>query len=90
VDKDVWKEVVGKDVYKKTVESYDRGEEGFHTMERESIPFAKRRERGSKRICERAIEEGIYLAVKVTANSASVFCGKERWKEEDGTGLQIS
>jgi len=59
-------------------------------MKRKDIAVVERRERGGKRICERTVVEGIYLAVKVTANSASIFCREERWKETDGTGLQIS
>jgi len=30
------------------------------------------------------------LAVKVTANGTSIFCGEEGWEEEDGAGLLIS
>ena len=44
MDKGVWKEAVGKDVYKEIVESCDRCEEGVHTMKRESILFVERRE----------------------------------------------
>ena len=59
-------------------------------MKRKGIPFVKRRERGGKRICERVVEEGVYPAVKVTANSAGIFCGEEGRKEKDGARLQIS
>ena len=56
-------------------------------MKRKGIPIVERIERRGKRICERTVVEGIYLAVKVTVNSASIFCGEEIWKETDGAGL---
>jgi len=46
-------------------------------MKRKGIPTVKRGERGGKRICERTVEEGIHPVIKVTANSTSIFCGKE-------------
>ena len=59
-------------------------------MKRKDIPVIKGREGGGKRICERTVAEGIYPAVEITANSTSIFCGKERWEEADDAGLQIS
>jgi len=59
-------------------------------MKRKGIPIVERRERGGKRICERAVVEGIHLAIEVTTNGTGIFCGKERWEETDGVGLQIS
>jgi len=38
----------------------------------------------------RAVEEEIYLTVQVTTDSTSILCGKEGWKEVDGTRLLIS
>ena len=70
--------------------SCDRCEGGVYTIERESIPFVKRREGGGKRIHERAVEERIHPAIKVTTNSASIFCREEGWKEKDGARLQVS
>ena len=46
-------------------------------MKRKGIPTVKRGERGGKRICEGAVEKRIYPAIKVTINSASIFCRKE-------------
>jgi len=56
-------------------------------MKRKGIPIIKRREGGGKRICERAAVEGIYPAIKVTANGAGIFCGEKGWKEVNGTRL---
>ena len=70
--------------------SHNRCEGVICTMKRKGIPIVKRRERGGKRICERAVAKGIYPAVKVTANSTSIFYGEERWEEKDGARLQIS
>jgi len=63
--------------------------EGFVPRKGKIYPLS-REERGGKRICERAVTEGIYPAVEVTANSTSIFCEEERWEEKDGAGLQIS
>jgi len=61
-----------------------------HTKEKKGIPIVERREGGSKRVCEGAVAEGVYSAIEVTTNGASILCGEERWKEVDGVGLQIS
>ena len=61
-----------------------------HTKERKGIPIVKRRDGGSKRVCEGAVVEGIYSAVEVTTNGASILCKEERWEETDGARLQIS
>ena len=59
-------------------------------MKRKGIPTVERGERGGKRMCEGAVEEGIHLAIKVTANSTSIFCGEEGQEEKDGARLQVS
>ena len=59
-------------------------------MKRKGIPTVKRGERGDKRICEGAVEKRIYPAIKVTINSASIFCRKEGWEEKDSARLQVS
>ena len=87
MDKDVWEEAVGKDAHKKIVGSCNRCKRRVYTKKRESVPFVKRGERGAQRICKRTVEEGLYQAVKVTANGASVLCREERWQKEDGTRL---
>jgi len=46
-------------------------------MKREGISSIERRKRGSQRICEGAVEEGVHLAVKVTANGTGVLCGEK-------------
>jgi len=63
VDKDVWKEAVGKNADKKNMGSCNRCEGGVRTMKREGIPFVKREKGGSERICEGTAEEGIHLAI---------------------------
>jgi len=59
-------------------------------MKRKGIPTVERGERGGKRICKGAVEEGIHLAVKVTTNGTGIFCGEEGWEEKDGARLQVS
>ena len=90
MDKGVWKEAVRKNADKKIVGPCDRCERGVCTMKMKGIPTVKRGERGGKRIYEGTVEEGIHPTVKVTANSAGIFCGEEGWEEKDGARLQIS
>ena len=90
VDKGVWEEAIGEDVYKKIVGSRNRCEGGIHAEERKGVPTVKRGERRSKRICEGTTEERLYSAVEVTTNGTSIFCREEGWEEEDGARLQIS
>ena len=90
MDKSVREEVVGKNANKKIVGSRDRCEGGVYSMERESIPFVKRRKRGDKRVHKRVVKEGVYLAIQITTNSTSIFCRKEGWEEKDGARLQVS
>ena len=59
-------------------------------MKRKGIPFVKRRERGGKRIRERAVEEEVYPTIKVTTNGTGILCGEKRQEETDGARLQIS
>jgi len=58
-------------------------------MKRESIPFVERREGGGKSVCKGTVEEGLYLAIEVTVDSAGVLCGEEGWEEENGSRLLI-
>ena len=90
MDKGVWEEVVRKDANEKSMGPCDRGEERVCTTKRKGIPIVEKRERGGKRICKRTVAKEIYLAVKVTANSTGILYGKERWKETDSAGVQIS
>jgi len=90
VDKSVQEKAVGKNANKKIVGPCNRCEERVCTAKRKGILFVKRRERGGKRIHERAVEKGVYLTTKVTTNSASIFCGEEGQKEKDGARLQVS
>jgi len=72
------------------VRSCNRCKRRVHTKEMKDIPIVERRERGSKRICEETVTEGVYSTIEVTTNHTSILCGEERWKEADGAGLQIS
>jgi len=63
--------------------------EGFVPRKEKVYPLS-REERRSKGICKGAVAKGIYLAIKVTPNSTSVLCRKERQKEANGAGLQVS
>ena len=67
----------------------NRDERGVCTKEGESVSIVKRRKRGSKRVCSKAVKEGVYLTVQVTTDSTSIFCRKEGWEEADGTRLLI-
>ena len=78
MDKSVWEEAIGKNVDKKIVGSCDRCERRVCTTKRKDIYIFEREKRGGKRICKGAVEEGVYLAIKVIANSASIFCREER------------
>ena len=90
MDKSVWKEAIREDADKKGVGPYDRCEGRVCAEEEKSVSIVKGGEREGKRICERTVAKGIYLAVKVTANGAGILCREERWEEMDGVGLQIS
>ena len=67
----------------------DRYEGRVHTEEGEGVPVIKGRERGSQRNCKGAVEEGLYLTIKVSTNGTSIFCRKEGWEKVDGTRLQV-
>ena len=69
---------------------HDRCQGGVHTKKRKGIPAIKRRERRSERVHKEIVMKGIYSAVKVTPNGTSILCKKERWKEVNGAGLQVS
>ena len=54
---------------------------------KEKIYSLSREERRSKR---EIYKEGVYLTIKVTIDYTSIFCRKERQKEENGIRLSIS
>jgi len=87
--KGVWEEAVGKNANKKIVRSCNICEGRVCTTKRKDIPVVEREKREDKRICEGVVEEGVYLAIKVTANGTSIFCGEEGWEEKDGARLQV-
>ena len=66
---------------------YNRSKERVYAKEGESVSVVKRRKREGKGVYLRTTEEGVYLTIKVTTDSASILCGKEGWKEEDHLGL---
>jgi len=57
--------------------------------EEESVPIVKRRKRECERVYLGVAEKGIYSAIEVITNGASILCRKEGWKETNGTRLQI-
>jgi len=63
VEKSIWKERVGEDASMKNLGSCHRIKERVYTKEREGILIIKRRKRGSTDICERPVEERIYLTL---------------------------
>jgi len=90
VDKDVWEEAVREDANEKVMGSYNKCEGRVHTEEGEGVSVVKGGKRRSERICERIVAEGIYSAVKITADGTSILCREEGWKKEDSSGLSIS
>ena len=72
------------------MEPCDRDKGRVCTKEGESVPIVERRKRESKGVCSRTVKKGVYPAIKVTANGASIFCGKEGQEEKDGVRLQVS
>jgi len=87
MDKGIWEEAIREDANEEGVGPCNRYERRVYTKERKDIPIVERRERGGKRICERAVVKGVYTAVKVTANGASILCREKGWKEVDGARL---
>ena len=59
---------------------YNRSKERVFAEKGEGVPIIKRRKRGSKGVHLRATEEELYLTIKITTDSASVFCEKKEWK----------
>ncbi len=51
--------------------------EGF-VPKKEDIPIVKNKERGSTRVCERPVEEEIYLTIKITTDITNILYTKER------------
>jgi len=90
MNKGVREEAIRKDANKEVVGSCDRDERRVCIMKRKDISTVERGERGGKKICERTIEERIYLAIEVTTNGAGIFCGEERQEGMDGVRLQVS
>ena len=86
----VQEKTIKENADEKDVGSCDRCERRVYAKKRKGLPTIEKRKRRYKGIYLGAVEEGIYLAVKVTTNGTSVLCRKEEWKETDGTGLQIS
>ena len=70
--------------------SCNQYEERICAKEGKGILLVKERERRGVRIHTGATEERIHLTLKVTSNSASILCRKERWQEVDGARLPIS
>ena len=87
MDKGVWEEAIGEDAHKKVVRSRNRCEGRICAEKGEGVSIVKGGERRSERVCEETAEEELHLAVEITANSASVLCGEERWEEKDGAEL---
>jgi len=56
--------------------SCNRTEGGIYTKERESLSLVQRRKRESKGIHLGADKKGVYITVKVTINSTSIFYRK--------------
>ena len=90
MNKGIWEKAVRENTNEETMGSRDRHEGEVCTKEEESIPIVERGKRRGEGVHSGLAKEGIYSAVKVTSNGASVLCRKERWKEVNGAGLQVS
>ena len=78
INKNVWKEVIREDADKEGVGPCDRYERRVHTEERKG----ERKERRSKRICERAVAKRVHMAIKVTTNGTSILYGEKNGKKQ--------
>ena len=67
--------------------SCDRNKEEICAEKRKSVPIVKRGMRRGEGVCLRTAKEGVYLTIKITADSTGILCGEEGWKEKDGTRL---
>ena len=90
MNKGIWEKAVRENANKETMGLHNRYKEEIYTKEEKSIPIVKRGKRRDEGVHLGTAKEGIYLAIKVTSNGTSALCRKERWKEENGVGLQVS
>ena len=90
MDKDIQDEAIREDANEEDVGLCNRCKRGVCAKKEKDIPSVKRRKRREEGVYLGTAEEEIYPAVKVTSNSASVLCRKERWKEVNGARLQVS
>ena len=65
----------------------NRNKGGICAEERKDVPIIKGGKRRGEGVYSKTVEEGIYLTVKVTINSTSIFCREKGWEEENGPGL---
>ena len=89
VKENIWKEEVGKNIHKKTIELYNKTEGRVCAEERKDVLTIKRGKRESTSICKRPVTKGIYSAIKITIDLTSLFCNEEGWKKENSTRLLL-
>ena len=89
MDKSVWEETIREDANEEGIEPHNICKGRICTKEGEGISAVKRGKGRGKRICKRAVEKGIHLAIKITTNSTGILCREERWKGMDRAGLQV-
>ena len=70
--------------------SHDRCKEGICAKKEEDIFVVKRGKRRSKGVHLKAVKKEVHSTIQVTSNSASILCGEEGWKKENGARLQVS
>ena len=63
MDKSVWEEAVREDANKKVMGPCDRCKGRVYTKEEKGVPIVKRGEEEGERVCEGAVEEGIYPTI---------------------------
>jgi len=63
----------------------NRDEEWICAKKEKGVFIVKERKRGGERVYLRTTEEGVYLTIKVTPDSASILCGEKGWFRTIGT-----
>ena len=87
--KDRIRENISENISEKALGSCDQSKRRFCAKEGKDIDNVERRKGGSKRIYGRIVEKRIYSTLKIATNIIYLLCKEKKWKEKDGTELQI-
>ena len=83
----LWQKGKWKNAYPKVVGLCHRYKGMICTKKEEGVSIIKRRKGRSAQVYNETAKKGVYLTLKISANSTSVFCRKEEWQEVDGPEL---